>query len=70
LYNIEYRELKNYYKDFNYNCNYIDCNHVDEDISECSIKKYVLEGKINKDRYERYKIIFNKLKEEYNRKYK
>ena len=69
LFDIEYKELKKYYFDFlKYRCKYEDCNHVYED--ECVIKKLVEEGKIDKDRYERYKYLYLELLEKDKRKYK
>lgn len=69
LFDIEYKELKKYYFDFlKYRCKYEDCNHVYED--ECEIKKQVEEGKIDKDRYERYKYLYLELLEKDKRKYK
>lgn len=71
LYDINYKELKKYYDDFkNYRCDYEDCNHINESIEVCGVKKAVENGKIDKGRYERYVYIFNKLKENDDRKYK
>lgn len=71
LYDIEYKNLKNLYPDFKeYDCDYLDCNHVNEDISVCSIKKAVENGKIDKGRYNRYVELFKKLKEIDDKKYK
>lgn len=71
LYDIEYKNLKNLYPDFKeYDCDYLDCNHVNEDISVCSIKKAVEKGKIDKGRYNRYVELFKKLKEIDDKKYK
>ena len=69
LFDIEYKKLKKYYFDFlKYRCKYEDCNHVYED--ECEIKKQVEEGRIDKDRYERYKYLYLELLEKDKRKYK
>ena len=71
LYDIEYKNLKNLYPDFKeYDCDYLDCNHVNEDISVCSIKKAVEKGKIDKGRYNRYVELFKKLKTIDDKKYK
>lgn len=71
LYDIEYKELKKYYDDFSKEkCDYEDCNHVNEKEDVCKVKQGVLNGKIDKLRYERYVYIFNKLKELDKRKYK
>lgn len=69
LYDINYKKLKDYYKEFReYKCKYEDCTHVFED--ECSIKDAVSDKKIDKLRYERYKYIYKDLYEKDKRKYK
>lgn len=71
LYDIEYKELKNYYPDFlEYKCDYLDCSHVFENEKVCGVKKAINDGKIDKNRYDRYVELFKKLKDEYDRKYK
>ena len=71
LYDIEYRDLKNYYPEFkSCNCDYSDCAHVIEDDSVCDVKRHINSGKIDSGRYERYVYIYEKLKEQYDRRYK
>lgn len=71
LYDIEYKELKNYYPDFlECKCDYLDCSHVFENEKVCGVKKAINDGKIDKNRYDRYVELFKKLKDEYDRKYK
>lgn len=71
LYDIEYKELKSYYPDFlEYKCDYLDCSHVFENEKVCGVKKAINDGKIDKNRYDRYVELFKKLKDEYDRKYK
>lgn len=71
LYDIEYRDLRKYYPEFlNYSCNYDDCMHVLESIDVCAIKQNVEKKNIDKGRYERYVYIYQKLKEQYDRRYK
>ena len=53
-YFIEFRDYLNY-------CEYLDCEHEKE--QNCGIKKAIDEGKISKERYERYCKIKNELKE-------
>ena len=50
--NIDKKEIKNYYKDFNIPCKYRSCLHVKED--GCKIIELVNKGKIPKWRYENY----------------
>lgn len=71
LFGVSYKELKNYYTEFiEYNCDYDDCNHVNESEKVCSIKNNVLVGNIDKNRYERYVYLYKNLKEKEDRKYK
>lgn len=50
--NMDKRDLKKYYKDFNYSCKYRSCNHVKED--GCEVLKLVSSGKIPSWRHENY----------------
>lgn len=63
VYEIEYRELYRYFKEFNkYNnkCEYLDCTHIKEE--SCVIKRNV--GKdISESRYNNYKKIYEELKD-------
>ena len=63
VYEIEYRELYRYFKEFNkYNnkCEYLDCTHIKEE--SCVIKSNV--GKdISESRYNNYKKIYEELKD-------
>ena len=71
LYDIECKELKNYYPDFlECKCDYLDCSHVFENEKVCGVKKAINDGRIDKNRYDRYVELFKKLKDEYDRKYK
>lgn len=71
LYDIEYRDLTKYYPEFlKYSCDYDDCMHVLENIDVCAIKQNVEKKNIDKGRYERYVYIYQKLKEQYDRRYK
>lgn len=69
LFDIGYKDLKNYYTDFlKFKCKYEDCSHVLED--ECEIKKQVNLKNIDSKRYERYKYLYLELKEKDKRKYR
>lgn len=71
IYNISSKDLKHYYNDFNgFKCEYDDCNHVNEDIKHCEIKKAVRDGKIDKLRYENYIKIYDEIKQKEKRLYK
>lgn len=67
----QFDKLKSYYPEFsNFKCKYLDCNHVNEDISECGVISAVQSGLINQNRYDRYKELFLNLKEKWQNKYR
>ncbi len=67
---IEKENLKNLYPDFlKYPCRYKDCNHVIESEEECSVKAHIGKG-IDKDRYLRYKKLYEELEQKDKMKYK
>lgn len=60
---IEAKDLENYFIEFKKeipNCKYIGCTHIKEE--NCGVKKAIEEGRINKDRYNRFCKIYNELK--------
>lgn len=60
---IESKDLYKYFKDlkeYDNTCEFIGCSHIKEE--KCGIKQALEEGKISKDRYERYCKIYNELK--------
>lgn len=67
---IESENLCYYFKEFKQylpNCEYTDCEHIKE--QNCGIKKAIEEGKISKQRYERYFKIMEELKQKEERKW-
>jgi len=55
LTNIDAETIKKSFIEFDdYECRYKDCNHTNEGIEECGIKKAVQENKILESRYENY----------------
>jgi len=67
---ITHSELIYYYDEFlayQDKCKFRDCTHTNE--PDCAVKKAVAEGKIDRARYERYKKLFEKLKESWEKKY-
>ncbi len=54
--NINDRDIKKFYKDFNVSCKYNSCNHIKEE--GCEVKKLVNSGKIPEWRYNNY-VKFN-----------
>ena len=50
--NMDSKEIKKYYPDFNISCKYRSCSHIKED--GCEIIKLVNKGKIPKWRYDNY----------------
>ena len=66
---IESRDLDKYFKEFKTrikDCEFIGCTHIKEE--NCGIKETIKEGKISKDRYERFCKIYEELKEKEKRK--
>ena len=69
--NIDYKDLCKYYPEFeDYidNCKYLDCSHIKEG-KDCGVCRAISDGKINKDRYDRYIDLYQKLKEKWEKKY-
>lgn len=61
---IESKDLEKYFidfKDYIQNCEFVGCTHIKE--LNCGIKEAVQNGKIEKERYDRFCIIYNELKE-------
>lgn len=68
---IEYDELDGFYPEFSGylgECKYLDCSHVGEG-DDCLIIRAVRDGKINKDRYERFVELYKKCKEKWENRY-
>ena len=66
---IESKDLCDYFKEFKEyigNCEFIGCTHIKEE--NCGIKKAIKEGKITKERYERFCKIYQELKQKEERK--
>lgn len=64
---ITYDNLRFYYPDFaDFKCKYSSCTHTGEDASECAVKAATTSGFLDKDRLERYNIIYKELKERRN----
>ncbi|MCR5726860.1 MAG: ribosome small subunit-dependent GTPase A [Lachnospiraceae bacterium] len=64
LEDIDYRDLKNFYPEFDEysgGCRFLTCNHINE--PDCAVKAAVREGKIGASRYENYCLLFNELKQ-------
>ena len=67
---IESKDLWKYYVDmrkYEKNCRYSGCSHIKE--NECGIKEALKQGKIQKDRYDRYCQIYKELKKREERKW-
>ncbi|MCR4672479.1 MAG: ribosome small subunit-dependent GTPase A [Lachnospiraceae bacterium] len=62
LTDMEPEELKAYYPEFEAffrDCRFAGCNHINE--PDCAVKDAVKAGKINRDRYEGYKLLYEEL---------
>lgn len=65
---LAYYELPYYYPDFVAylgECKYKSCVHVAEKVEECAVKRAVIDGLIDKDRFLRYKQIYKILNEKW-----
>lgn len=67
---IESKYLYKYFKElkqYGETCEFVSCSHIKEE--NCGIKRGLENGKISKDRYERYCKIYNELKNKEARKW-
>ncbi|MBO5004853.1 MAG: ribosome small subunit-dependent GTPase A [Clostridia bacterium] len=67
---IESKDLYKYFKElkqYDELCEFVGCSHIKEE--NCGIKRGLENGKITKDRYERYCKIYNELKNKEARKW-
>lgn len=67
---LEPSELKGYYAEFvkyNNKCQFNNCNHINE--TNCAVLKDLNNGLINKERYNRYVELYNKLLEIWRKRY-
>ena len=65
---IPYFELPYYYPDFikhKSKCKYSSCMHFNEPIADCKIKQLVKAGELDKERYLRYKNIYQILEQKW-----
>lgn len=69
---IEPNKLHELYEDFEdlrINCKYRACNHVQMDEKECTVKQAVTEGNYSQNRYNRYVVLYNEIKDKWEKKY-
>lgn len=70
IFEIKSNELEKCFKEFTHyikDCEFIGCTHIKEE--NCGIKNAIREGKISKDRYERFCAIYKELKEKEQRRW-
>lgn len=63
IFDIEKEELKDYYPEFvkvEDECRFRGCVHMEE--PDCAVKAGVEQGKISKERYENYRLLYEELK--------
>ena len=63
LFDTEKEELKKYYPDFvreEDGCRFRGCLHMEE--PDCAVKAAVKEGRISRERYENYRLLFEEIK--------
>ena len=67
---LKFTDLKYYYPEFaSFKCKYASCDHIEQKISECSIKVALNDCKINQNRYNRYIQLYKELKEYWETRY-
>ena len=60
---LDISDIKDYFKEFSeFSCKYKDCNHINEPLNDCGIKKALNSGKISKYRYESYVKLISEIK--------
>lgn len=62
VFDMEKEDLEAYYPEFQTEvtaCRFTGCSHIHEPV--CGVKDALLTGKISKERYENYKLIYNEL---------
>ena len=70
IYEIPYKELYKYFKEFNkyaIDCEYMDCTHIKEGV--CGIKDAVENEEISESRYNNFKKIYEELKDKEDHKW-
>ena len=69
LSNLNPKEIKNYYEEFNdFVCDFKNCDHVLEGEKHCKVIKEIAKS-IDTNRYERYKQIYLDCKENWSKRY-
>lgn len=63
----EFKELYTEYNVYAPQCRFSGCNHIKE--PDCKVKEAVEEGKLSKERYERYSETFGEVNEKWRRRY-
>ena len=64
IFEIPYKELYKYFKEFNYfnnKCEYLDCTHIKEE--KCGIKEALQNSEISQIRYNNFKKVYEELKD-------
>lgn len=62
LFDIEKEELADYYAEFQpltVGCKFTGCSHIHEPV--CGVKEGLAQGKVSKERYENYKLLYQEL---------
>lgn len=72
LLNFKPDDIKSYYLEFNKfqeECKYLNCSHINEPAAECGVKRALNDGKINVNRYNRYKELYIFYKKKWENRY-
>ena len=63
----KFKELYFEYEEFSADCRFNGCNHISE--PDCAVKKAIEENKLSAKRHERYKELFDEIKDKWRRRY-
>ena len=67
LSDYDFKNLYYEFDEFSGNCRFIGCNHVNE--PDCAVKQAVEDGILSSERYERYKELYEEVKEKWRKRY-
>lgn len=63
----DFKNLYYEFEEYDKNCRFNGCNHINE--PDCAVKKAVEDGKLSMERYERYKELYEEVKEKWRKRY-
>ena len=64
---VDFKALYYEFEEYHENCRFIGCNHISE--PDCAVKQAVEKNDISFERYERYKQLYDDVKEKWRKRY-